>query len=393
MTHLRNVEFICGNENICNEPLKIFSDEAFAFLNELSSEIFSSKDAKAFPELASFAFWCRRANITKLKQQYVNNEFNIGRGVCFHITPSNIPINFAYSYAFSLISGNSNIVKLPSKFYPQIDIICALFNKVLKNHPEIFKRTVFVKYPRESSATNYFSQLADCRMIWGGDQTISQIKKIDAKPRVVDILFADRYSFSIFNAEAMLTLEESQLKTLCENFYNDTLLMDQNACSSPQLICWVNDNEAARRRFWDMSYSVAKEKYDFQESKAIDKYTKLCEDSINLSSITHFTKNENLIYRIELSEISSNLETLRGKFGYFYEHSLREYSEIFKIINSKYQTLTYFGIDSKELVQELIKNNARGIDRIVPVGKALDIDIHWDGHDLVRELSREIVQY
>lgn len=391
MTHLKDVDFICGDENICNKPLKIFSDEACTFLNDLSSEIFSSKEAKAFPELASFAFWCRKANITKLKQQYQDNEFNMGRGICFHITPSNIPINFAYSYAFSLVSGNSNIVKLPSKFYPQIDILCNIFNKTLKGHPEIQKRTLFVKYPRESNATNYFSQLADCRMIWGGDQTIAQLKKLDAKPRVVDILFADRYSFSILNAEAILNLEENQLKTLCENFYNDTLLMDQNACSSPQLICWVNDHEGARNRFWQMAYSVAKEKYDFQESKAVDKYTKLCEDSINLNSISQFHQNENLIYRVELSELSSDLEKLRGKFGYFYEYSLGDYDQVLKLINSKYQTLTYFGLDPKELLQKLIKSNAKGIDRIVPIGKALDIDIHWDGHDLVRELSREIV--
>lgn len=391
MTHLKDVEFICGDENICNEPLRVFSNEACTFLNDLSADIFSSNDAKAFPELASFAFWCRKANITKLKHHYKDNEFNMGRGVCFHVTPSNIPINFAYSYAFSLISGNSNIVKLPSKFYPQIDVLCRIFNKTLKNHLEIQKRTVFVKYSRESNATKHFSQLADCRMIWGGDQTISNLKKIDTKPRVVDILFADRYSLSIFNAEAILTLEENQLKTLCENFYNDTLLMDQNACSSPQLICWVNDCKAARKRFWNMADSVVKAKYDFQESKAVDKYTKLCEDSINLNNIVHFDKNNNLIYRVELSELSPDLDTLRGKFGYFYEYSLVEYDYVFKLFNSKYQTLTYFGIDPKELLQKLIKSNAKGIDRIVPVGKALDIDIHWDGHDLVRELSREIV--
>jgi len=31
-----------------------------------------------------------------------------------------------------------------------------------------------------------------------------------------------------------------------------------------------------------------------------------------------------------------------------------------------------------------------GIDRIVPVGKALDMDVTWDGYDIVRSLSRVI---
>ena len=38
--------------------------------------------------------------------------------------------------------------------------------------------------------------------------------------------------------------------------------------------------------------------------------------------------------------------------------------------------------------EDLIAANVRGIDRIVPIGKAMDIDVIWDGHDLVRELSR-----
>lgn len=44
--------------------------------------------------------------------------------------------------------------------------------------------------------------------------------------------------------------------------------------------------------------------------------------------------------------------------------------------------------DANALREELIAANIRGIDRIVPVGKAMDIDVIWDGHDLVGELSR-----
>ena len=32
----------------------------------------------------------------------------------------------------------------------------------------------------------------------------------------------------------------------------------------------------------------------------------------------------------------------------------------------------------------------RGIDRVVPVGRALDMDIVWDGYDLIGSLSRLI---
>ena len=59
-------------------------------------------------------------------------------------------------------------------------------------------------------------------------------------------------------------------------------------------------------------------------------------------------------------------------------------------INSKYQTLTYLGFQKEELEDFVIKNRLSGIDRIVPVGQALDIDIIWDGYDLAKSLSRII---
>ena len=38
----------------------------------------------------------------------------------------------------------------------------------------------------------------------------------------------------------------------------------------------------------------------------------------------------------------------------------------------------------------LLNNNLLGIDRFVPIGKSLEIDMIWDGHDVVKSLSRVI---
>ena len=60
------------------------------------------------------------------------------------------------------------------------------------------------------------------------------------------------------------------------------------------------------------------------------------------------------------------------------------------VVNEKYQTLTYFGFSAKELADIVSKNHWLGIDRIVPVGKALDIGVIWDGYDLIGQMSRII---
>ena len=38
----------------------------------------------------------------------------------------------------------------------------------------------------------------------------------------------------------------------------------------------------------------------------------------------------------------------------------------------------------------LLNNNLLGIDRVVPIGNALDINIIWDGFEVTKHLSRVI---
>lgn len=385
---MKNISYIIGNENIDNAPIEPFSNEVCDFLNELSSQLMKSPIIREFTDLSALAFWCRRANIQKLKANYAD-ESRLGRGLCFHIAPSNIPINSIFSFFFGLLAGNANIVRLASKEFPQVDFMCEIIKDILKNYPKLAKMTAFVKYGRSNEISAEFSKMADCRMIWGGDKTIKMFKAFECKPRCVDISFPDRYSICIINADKIKQADNETMKRLAENFYVDTYLMDQNACSSPQLIYWLNDDKKARQKFWDCVYEYASKKYDLQDAICVDKYTKLCEDSILFDNVGKTTHKTNLLYTSEIT-LLKNVENIRGKGGYFYEYALKDMNELFSVISDKYQTITYFGIDSQNLRQDIITHRLRGVDRIVPIGKAMDIGIIWDGHDLVRELSRII---
>jgi hypothetical protein len=50
--------------------------------------------------------------------------------------------------------------------------------------------------------------------------------------------------------------------------------------------------------------------------------------------------------------------------------------------------MTYYGVEKNILRDFVINNSLRGIDRVVPVGSALDIGVIWDGYDIVSFLSR-----
>lgn len=385
---MKDVEYLVGNESIINTPLPIFAEQTTAFIAELSAAILKSPLARRYPDLSALAFWGRKANLQKMEIEFGDKLFRLGRGLCFHIAPSNIPINFAFSYLFSLLAGNANIVRLPSKSFPQIEAFCSIFKKVIAKYPEIEKRTAFVRYPRNNEITAEFCKIADARMIWGGDETIAEVKALSASPRCVDIAFADRYSLAMIDGQAVLSADATQIKRLTENFYNDTYLMDQNACSSPQIILWQNDSKEARQKFWQAVITVVQQKYILQDAVAVDKYTKFCEESISDTNVKEIYHIENLLYRAELKELTPDIINHRGKGGFFFEYALKNERELTTVITEKYQTITYFGIDAEVLRENLIRAKVRGIDRIVPVGQAMNIDVIWDGHDLIRELSR-----
>lgn len=387
---MKNVEYLVGSPNITNAPLKPYSDEVIEFASQLSKCLMKSPALRVYPDISALAFWYRKANLIKMKENCIDADKRLGRGLCFHLAPGNIPINFAFSYMFGLLSGCSNIVRLSSKPYPQIKPVCDAVIETLKEFPEIEKRTAFIRYQADDETTMEFCKNSDARIIWGGDSTIAKVKAMPTKPRCVDICFADRYSISIIDGKTVMDADENTVIRLAEYFYNDTYLMDQNACSSEQLIFWVNDSGDARKKFWDAIYSYAVEKYNLQAAVSVDKYTHMYEDILDGNPIAKIERKSNLLYRVELSKLEGDITSLRGKGGYFYEYKLCDLDEIVPFITDKFQTVTYFGVDAEEIRKFVINNNLRGIDRIVPIGKAMDIDIMWDGFDVVRMLSRYV---
>ena len=89
-----------------------------------------------------------------------------------------------------------------------------------------------------------------------------------------------------------------------------------------------------------------------------------------------------------MEKLFEGIDNLRGIFGLFYECNVNALADLKEIVTEKFQTLTYFGFEPKDLAAEVVKNSWLGIDRIVPVGKSLDMGTVWDGYDLISQMSR-----
>lgn len=394
---MSEIKLLLGDGKINRETLQPYDSLICNFFDLFSKELYLNEKIKSFPDLATLAFWCRKKNILKLKDSALEDKSRFPLGLLFHISPSNIPTNFAYSLIFGLLCGNSNIVKVPSKDFEQVDIICKTIKIILKNKKfsPLKKMISIIQYSENDSLTKYYSSNCDARIIWGGNSSIKNIKKFEIPVRSKEITFSDRYSFCLIDVDTIINSSCEEIKKLTEKFFNDTYLVDQNACSSPHLILWLGkknkNHEKAKNIFWKSLYEcILNKNYEMPDIAAIDKYTKLCLDIKNLDSILNQKRYGNLIFTVNLKNLKFNVDSFRGKWGYFYQYDISDLDGIKKIVNTNFQTLTYYGIKKEKLIKFIYSNEIHGIDRIVPIGQALAMEIIWDGYDLNKSLTRII---
>ncbi len=387
------IEKILGKLPVIQNPSCIFDKLVISFLDDISIAIKKSKLASPYSDLKNFGFWCRKTNLINISENYPKKNLMLGRGIVLHITPSNVPLNFAFSFAFGMLSGNSNIVRLPSRNFTQVNILCRIIYKILKKfkYSSLLNKFCFVKYDKSDDISSQLSREVDARLIWGGDETINKFKKYQTSPRCVDLTFSNRYSISIMDINEIAKLREKELKNLAQKFYNDCYLMDQQGCSSPQALLWVGKkNFLAKKKFWEALSKIVHLKYGSDLSVANQKITSL--SRVAVTSKTNFRLNykDFKLLRLNINDASSEIEKIQCHFGTFAEIHIGKIDKLKKIISKRFQTITYYGLERKELNDFILHNGITGVDRIVSVGRAFDIGPIWDGYDIIHSLSRII---
>jgi hypothetical protein len=370
-----------------------FDDTAVAYLQAVSRVLLRDTNARQYPDLIAFAYFCRRANLHALVQRYPDAAQRSGWGTVVHVAPSNIPINFAFSLVFGLLAGNSNIVRMPSRQIPQNDLLIALFDQVAAapEFKSITSGTMLVRTERDSDGLRALVAAADGLVVWGGDATVGAFRALPKQPRCIEIYFPDRKSSAVVDAAAYLALSQSAMQRLAHDFYNDTYLVDQNACSSPSIVFWIgaaNAVSAAKDAFW---YALDDElkwrDYRLDPTARIEKCLDLMTATLEVGRAVHLQQYSPDIWCLEEQ---SPLGRTPLRFGQFVDVDLPTIGGIAAHLRPQEQTLTFFGIAPRELLRVLTEAHGHVVDRIVPIGKALDINPFWDGKDVLALLSRRI---
>lgn len=388
--------FLLGSaDSVTREPAATCAPDRIEFLAELSRRLLADQANRRFPDVVAFAFWCRKASLESLAQKYRDRGLRVGLGPVFHLAPSNVPINFAYSLAFGLLAGNSNIVRLPSRHSDQVDIIVAALARLLNDthHSRLAGSIHLLRYDHDDRITGYWLANTLGRVIWGGDQTIAHMRSLPVHPRSRELAFPDRFSLCAMRADAVLALDRAQSIGLATRLVNDVTLMDQNACSSPHLLAWVGERatvDRARAAFWPLVEQIAADRYALEPIQAMDKLVGLCCEIIESENIEALFLPNPSLSRVVLNKMAADPCTQRVHFGTLHEVFLDSLAELAGVVDPRFQTLAYFGFAERELNEFVLDRRLRGIDRIVPIGQAHQMDFVWDGQELITALSRVV---
>lgn len=373
-----------------------FNEKARHFLSRLSENLFLRSEGRLPPDVAAFAFWCRESNVGQLWREYRELPFRMGLGSVLHITPGNVPINFAFSWAFSLLAGNVNFVKLPSKQFDQISMIITALHQVTKNDmfKEFHSNNIFFRSDHSDSQLQSLQKNAKARVFWGSSETIKILRQGPCQPDAVDISFPSRSSIAAIGSKAFIDSYESKRLVVVRKFLQDSLTYGQRGCSSPRQVFWVGDSQdscLARRIFWELARSESKSKKLLNASEKTERFANLCLASTDITSSFSFKK-----FPAEELVIIPNGSVDKGKIenfvnlGTFIEAEIEQLAQVLAYVTDDIQTVTYFGIKPEVLASYVVESGIAGIQRIVPFGAAFEMSPVWDGKNLLLNLSRAI---
>lgn len=387
---LGNVQFLVGDASaitaMTRTPVKeLFDERIMGFFGALSKEIMHMPQAKAYSDVMSYAFWIRKQSIAKEQMRFENRK-KLGRGIAFHIAPSNVAVNFAVSFTSALLAGNPCIVRVSNKEFEQVNLITQAINKVLADeYKDIQNYLVIVRYDHSVEITDYLSSICDIRIVWGGNRTLYEVRKSPLPPRAIEMAFPDRHSMAVVNSDVYM---ERDAKKIADLFYIDTYFTDQNACSSPRLIVWMGSRiEEAKKRFYDALSEKLKREYDMAPILAIDKWNALCELSATHEGVKR-EGQDNVLMRVRVEELDEDLMNYKMGGGYFFEYDTDCLADIVPILGKSCQTISYLGVEPEEIQKVVLQEGVRGVDRIVPMGHTMDLTFVWDGYDMIDTMSR-----
>ncbi len=379
---------------LSTDALRVADPRVIQLLEEFSRVLLSPTLTRRHPELGSLGFFLRRAELRRTAERLKASTDGLvaPRGVVIHFPPANVDTIFVYSWAISALAGNANIVRLSARAGATSQaIIKALAETARHADPAIQRSQAFITYGHDDDVTRSLCAACDLRVIWGGDGSVDAIRRFPLQPHARDMTFPSRSSIAVISTSAYEQASDDERERLAEAFANDLFWFDQAACSSPRTLVWIGDtgrSEAARGTFLPRVAATARRRgWEIDAAMAVQQrvstYTFVADgDADRLAFV------DDMIVDMRLT--GSRLPRTWLGAGVLAHLDLPNLEALAAYIGRRDQTVAHYGFDRPRLMAFAETLGSRGVDRIVPIGRALSFDVVWDGVDLAREFTRMV---
>jgi hypothetical protein len=394
---------------ITDEPaggrLTVGDERVRDFLIAFSRRLLKPDLARRHPELGSLGFFLRRGELARAVERLgdgVAGQRRAPRGLVLHFPPANVDTIFVYSWALSALAGNHNIVRVSARAAGAAQAVLEALNDVLADaHPAIAQTQRMITYDRDDATTGALIGACDLRVLWGGDQSVNELRRHPIRPLARDLAFPDRSSFAAIRVAGWQASTPEQRRAAVDGFANDLYWFDQAACSSPQTLFWIGPTAktadavtadavtAARAEFDELlAEVVARRGWRVDPAMAVEKHVA----TYGLAASGAATKvrfNGNAVANVSLAGLGDVQRRWLGA-GTICHVTVGSLAELAPAIQRRDQTLSQYGFTMSELDDFVTILAGRGIDRIVPFGQALTFAGTWDGLNLLHEFTRII---
>jgi acyl-CoA reductase-like NAD-dependent aldehyde dehydrogenase len=150
-----------------------FHKDTLSFFDVLSQRLIHESIGK--PDMAdalALGYWLRRSNISKMQLHFkqvqeVTNGIRVPIGQVFHVSPSNVEVLFAYSWALSTLCGCVSIVRVSSKHTELTRRIIGVIEQVA-TESAMMPTWAFISTPKSDVFTiGKLIEESDALVVWG----------------------------------------------------------------------------------------------------------------------------------------------------------------------------------------------------------------------------------
>jgi hypothetical protein len=388
-------ETIFGNLVNCYEENVAFSELRITYVEELSSALADLARIHRDAELMSFSRYLKHLR-NKIYYYSIPNFIRKGTGLVIHITPNNVPLGFAYSFIWGLISGNSNIVKTPNHNEVQSRLFFEALN-LLHENPKftvLSQQNVFTNIHSSDSRFTEIIKACDAKVVWGSNSTVESMAFVQKSVYTRSITFPDRISVCAISLPAYCALSSNEKISLAKKFVRDFQSFNQLACSSPWIVYWIRSTFSGQSQehtdeFWGYVNEELDSIPNLLTGLGALRVAKLAKISAQETGSIKSSRNLKHVTVLEVESVL--MSEIDAGYGIFYQINCNNLEAILLQLNERVQTMTYFGMSLEELEDALKMSTSFVPKRTVPVGTALEFEWIWDGRDVMSELT-EICQ-